>query len=243
MRSDLISLLLADHKTVEGLLGEIDESSGDMGGLFTRIKATLETHETAEEEVLYPAVRRYVDNGDELADARIAEQDEAAELLGHMADLAPDGAQMRAAFSTLKATATAHAKAEESDVFPRLQAAVGGEVLDQLGREFAKSKAEAGSSANGRSGLDQQQDPRGDLLKARPGGDTAPGGWVPPYEGRSTGLHDQSDSARSADTGGLGQAAASDGEDFDDLDFAHHKGSPEDAEPDLVPSEGQAKYS
>jgi hypothetical protein len=32
------------------------------------------------------------------------------------------------------------------------------------------------------SDLEQQQDPRGDLLKARPGGTTEPGGLVPPYD-------------------------------------------------------------
>jgi hypothetical protein len=32
------------------------------------------------------------------------------------------------------------------------------------------------------SDLEQQQDPRGDLLKARPGGETEPGGLVPPYD-------------------------------------------------------------
>jgi len=32
------------------------------------------------------------------------------------------------------------------------------------------------------SDLEQQQDPNGDLLKARPGGVTEPGGLVPPYD-------------------------------------------------------------
>jgi hypothetical protein len=32
------------------------------------------------------------------------------------------------------------------------------------------------------SDLEQQQDPNGDLLKARPGGTTEPGGPVPPYD-------------------------------------------------------------
>ena len=36
------------------------------------------------------------------------------------------------------------------------------------------------------SDLEQQQDPRGDLLKARPGGVTEPGGLVPPYDKTAT---------------------------------------------------------
>jgi hypothetical protein len=43
------------------------------------------------------------------------------------------------------------------------------------------------------SDLEQQQDPRGDLLKARPGGETDPQGLVPPYEGRSTGRDTEAD--------------------------------------------------
>jgi hypothetical protein len=93
--------------------------------------------------------------------------------------------------------------------------------------------------ADQKSHLEQPQDPRGDLLKERPGGNTEPGGWVPPYEGRTTGPHDFDDTEGGASTGGLGQAS---GHDIDDLDFEHHKGKPEDAEPELVPSEGQALY-
>lgn len=93
--------------------------------------------------------------------------------------------------------------------------------------------------ADDQTDLEQQQDPTGDLLKGRPGGSTEPGGWVPPYEGRTTGTHEQVDSAASSSTGGLGQSA---GRDSDDLDLAHHKGKPEDADPGLVPNEGQALY-
>ena len=237
-QSDVIELLLKDHETVEGMLGEFDRGA-QIGELFIRIRDTLEAHENAEEEVLYPAVRRYVDNGDQLADARIAEQDEAAELLAQMDKMDPGSAELVAAFTTLKKAATDHAKAEESDVFPRLRAAVSGDVLEELGRDFAAAKLGSGS-AGGRSTLEQQQDPRGDLIPKRPRGATAPGGWVPPYEGRTTGAHEQFDPAAADDTGGLGQAAGVD--DIDHLDMDHHKGSPEEAEPELVPSEGQTQY-
>ena len=235
-QSDLIELLLKDHKEVENMLGEADHGT-QIGELFTRVRNTLETHENAEEQVLYPAVRRYVDGGDKLADARIAEQDEAAELLAQMDKMAPGSAELVAAFAMLKKAAAAHAQAEESEVFPRLRSAVSGDVLVELGRDFAAAKSGAGSgSLGGRSALEQQQDPRGDLLVERPGGATAPGGLVPPYEGRTTSTHEQSDPAAGSDTGGLGQAV------HDDLDMSHHKGSPDDAEPELVPNEGQAKY-
>ena len=93
--------------------------------------------------------------------------------------------------------------------------------------------------ADQHSDLEQQQDPRGDLLKERPGGATEPGGWVPPYDRRTTGRHEVQDTEAGQDTGGLGQAT---GQDIDDLGMAHHKGKPNDAEPALVPSEGKALY-
>lgn len=49
----------------------------------------------------------------------------------------------------------------------------------------------ANEPIEGQSDLEQQQDPGGDLLKERPGGETEPGGLVPPYEGRSTGSHEE----------------------------------------------------
>jgi hypothetical protein len=58
--SDILELLAADHHRIGGMLAE--------GGGETEVIRELSMHLYAEEEVLHPALRRDVANGDDLAD-------------------------------------------------------------------------------------------------------------------------------------------------------------------------------
>ncbi|HEV2369562.1 MAG TPA: hemerythrin domain-containing protein, partial [Acidimicrobiales bacterium] len=110
---------------------------------FQQLVKELARHETAEEEVLYPSVRRSVDGGDDLADARTKEEHEGERLLAELEKRGTDGADFDAVFSELSRAVVAHAEAEESLVFPRVQEAVSAEDRAKLGKvlEMAKKAA------------------------------------------------------------------------------------------------------
>jgi len=83
--NDIISVLLEDHQEVRQLLTRVASATGDAKKTaFQELVSELARHETAEEEVLYPAVRRSVDGGDDLADARREEEHKGERLLADL---------------------------------------------------------------------------------------------------------------------------------------------------------------
>src|SRR5579884_1790824 len=78
MTTELVQLLLADHEQAKRLLQAFDTvPASGRDQAFCELTYELVRHEVAEEEVVYPALRRFVDGGDDLADTRIKEQSEA----------------------------------------------------------------------------------------------------------------------------------------------------------------------
>lgn len=144
MHSELIHMLLADHEEAKRLLQGFEGVAADRRDeAFCELTYTLVRHEVAEEEVVYPACRRYVDGGDDLADMRIAEQSKAEELLAEMEKAGVSSAEFPAMFTTLRSEVLAHAEAEEQSVFPELSANVKADELSQLGKRYEMAKKAA----------------------------------------------------------------------------------------------------
>jgi hemerythrin superfamily protein len=142
---DLIELLLEDHAKAKSLLEQIDDSgdSADLATLFPQLVKDLVTHEVAEEEIVYPALRSWVEGGDALAEARVAEQQEAEELLAAMEKMEIGSGMFRQSLLQLKGAVLDHAAHEEAEVFPALKAGVSPERLQTLGQAYTIAKAVA----------------------------------------------------------------------------------------------------
>ncbi len=137
MHSDLVKLLVEDHQGAKGLLEKFETVPADRRDeAFCELTYELVRHEVAEEEVVYPAVRHYVDGGDDLADMRIAEQSKAEELLAEIEKVGVMSPEFPAMFSTLRSEVLAHAEAEEQSVFPELSSAVKADELFTLGQRY-----------------------------------------------------------------------------------------------------------
>ena len=68
---DVVEFLLGQHREVERLFGELRQASGEARQhAFEHLVQLLAVHETAEEEVVYPALRQAAEDGDAIADAR-----------------------------------------------------------------------------------------------------------------------------------------------------------------------------
>lgn len=138
---DGVQLLLQDHKAIEALFERLDENGEDLGRLFGEIVKSITMHEVAEEEVLYPAVRRWIDGGTELADARSREEHAGSELLAAMERMDIGSREFRDSLQDLKTAMLDHAAREEAEVFPALQACVAPEKLRSLAFAYAMAKA------------------------------------------------------------------------------------------------------
>jgi len=142
--TQVVPLLLADHEEAKSLLQRFEEAAASKRDeAFCELTYALVRHEVAEEEVVYPAVRRYVDGGDDLADMRIAEQSKAEELLAEMEMVGVGSPQFPAMFTTLRSEVLAHAQAEEQSVFVELSANVSPDELLELGKRYELAKKAA----------------------------------------------------------------------------------------------------
>jgi hemerythrin superfamily protein len=138
---DLVDVVLADHDEIRSLFTQFETApDGQRTDLWTRIVRILAVHETAEEELLHPQVRRYVDGGDDDIDALLTEERAAKRELAGLEKLGPDAAEFADRFSRFRRDVVAHAEHEERDVLPALRATIDGEQLRRLGGAYLLAK-------------------------------------------------------------------------------------------------------
>ncbi len=130
---DVVDVLLNQHNEVRALFGQIQGATGKTKkDSFQRLVNLLAVHETAEEMVVYPAVRSTGPDGDRLADARTAEESEAKDALSELekTDItSPDFDTRLQAFEQL---VDAHAGNEEQEIFPLLRQTQSPEQLAKM---------------------------------------------------------------------------------------------------------------
>jgi hemerythrin superfamily protein len=121
--TDVIDLLQTQHGMIRNLFDEVEQAPADeRGEAFTRLVRLLAVHETAEEEIVHPFARHAIDGGDGVVDDRLAEENEAKELLSRMDEAGPDAPDFMPNLLMLRAAVEAHARSEERYEFAQLRA-------------------------------------------------------------------------------------------------------------------------
>lgn len=131
---DVIDYLKTQHETIKALFIEtLDAADAETRqNAFTRLRTMLAVHETAEEMVVHPRVRRKVDGGPEIVDARLAEEHDAKVLLRDIEKLPIDSAEFSKALIHLQGAVLSHADNEEQLEFTALEEAVDDDELAKL---------------------------------------------------------------------------------------------------------------
>ncbi len=133
IHEDVVDLLRRQHQEARRLLSQVEQLSGDARrDEFEQLVQLLAVHETAEEEVVYPAVRKMVDDGDTLADARTAEEDEAKKALSELEKIGVEHPEFDSKLDSFKQLVLSHAENEEQEVFPQLRETHSREQLESL---------------------------------------------------------------------------------------------------------------
>jgi hemerythrin superfamily protein len=119
---DVVDLLLAQHARIEELFKTTIEQTGEARrDAFDELVRLLAVHETAEEEVVHPLSRSTIDAGDDVIDARLAEERAAKELLSELYDNGVEDSGFDAGIIALRDAVLAHATYEERYEFPQLR--------------------------------------------------------------------------------------------------------------------------
>lgn len=142
MPQGIIEALRKDHDEVRHMFAQLETATGEeRRDLFHQLLGELIRHEVAEEEILRPVSKR--DAGEEIANARIHEESQAEELLKEMEKLDPDSAEFASKLATLRQDVESHARAEETQEFPKVAAKESPERLEQMGKVYEAAKKAA----------------------------------------------------------------------------------------------------
>lgn len=123
-----------DHVKLAGMLESLSVTSGDeQDELLNRICRLVFTHAFAEEAVLWPVLRRSLDDGEELTARVEREHQEITELVAALEQTAPDDPRRPQLIDSTVAMLRQDVRDEEDLLLPRLQEAVDTRTLRRLG--------------------------------------------------------------------------------------------------------------
>jgi hemerythrin superfamily protein len=140
---EVVAFLKAQHNLIEDMFDEVLLASDPHAREkpFVELRQLLAVHETAEEMVVHPRVRREADAGDAIVDARLAEEHEAKELLSQIEKLHITSQQFIDELTKLRDAVLDHAEHEENEEFPVLQREVDTDDLKRMATAVRAAEA------------------------------------------------------------------------------------------------------
>lgn len=137
---DAFQLLKADHKNVANLFDQLESARGQAKlRVFEQIKTELELHTHIEEKVFYPALEEPEETHDLTLEA-YEEHAEVKQLLKELSRSRTANDEWEAQAKVLRENVEHHVEEEENELFPKAEAALGEEEIDELGERMAAEK-------------------------------------------------------------------------------------------------------
>ncbi|MFN2590107.1 MAG: hemerythrin domain-containing protein [Actinomycetota bacterium] len=134
-----------DHRTVEGLFTRY-EAIRDSGTpqekrqIVDEFIKELSVHAAIEENVLYPAIRDEIAQGDRKVDHSLQEHQEAKEALADLDKMDADDPTFDQKVATLMSEVRGHVEEEEGDILPKLRQSASKARLRDLARALRAEK-------------------------------------------------------------------------------------------------------
>jgi hemerythrin superfamily protein len=134
-------LIRMDHTKVNTLFAELQGTNDPqkIQEYFGQIYKDLSVHSAAEEQVVYPAIRSYYEDTQELYD----EQAEMKQMLEQIKSLNPSSTDnFKARVQDLMKAVQAHVQQEENEMFPKIRDNFSHEQEKQMATEFKTVKSQ-----------------------------------------------------------------------------------------------------
>jgi hemerythrin superfamily protein len=141
--TDLIDVIIKDHREFEAAFVEIESHTGHAEGrkdLVDHAIAEIIRHEVAEEQFVYPATRSRLPDGDKVADHEIEEHAKAEEIMKDLEGLGPESPHFEQLVKQLIEDVRHHMSEEEENLLPRLKEACDRDELQDLGHKVMAAK-------------------------------------------------------------------------------------------------------
>lgn len=144
---DVVSVLTHDHREVEELFGQIEQtpqsSHEERRRLADQAIIELVRHSVAEEQYLYPAARQYIPGGNEIADRELSEHNEAETVMKELEQADAADSNFNQLLGQLMQEIRQHVQEEENELFPQLSQHTDRETLQDLGKKISDAKKSA----------------------------------------------------------------------------------------------------
>jgi len=149
-----LEVLARDHEEVKRMLAELElgptaATGADSDQLALRKKMVQQLvieesrHEAAEEEYFWPAVRKRLEDGSDLANQAVEQEREGKRILSELDKLTADDDKFEILLAQFITVARTHIAFEEAIVWPGLRAALSAREADDLGGELQAAKKKA----------------------------------------------------------------------------------------------------
>ncbi len=140
---EVVAFLKAQHNLIEDMFDEVLHASDPQAREkpFVELRQLLAVHETAEEMVVHPRVRREARSGDAIVDARLTEEHEAKEALSQIEKLDITSQRFIDELTKLRDAVLDHAEHEENEEFPVLKREVDADDLKRMGTAVRAAEA------------------------------------------------------------------------------------------------------
>jgi hemerythrin-like domain-containing protein len=147
---NIVELLKEDHREAEELIERLEETDFDSDEeefdiiespdlLFTQLKAALTLHTQVEEQILYPAMRKFEATADLIPEA-MEEHQQVDQILEEMTALSATDQEFQARLEELKDSLAHHIEDEEDELFPKAEELCSAERLEEMGRQMQQLK-------------------------------------------------------------------------------------------------------
>ncbi len=136
-----IELLTTDHAAVEQMLRQIETlPEGDARSeLVAGVIRELSVHSAIEEQVLYPAMRKALPDGNHLVQEAIDEHQQVKETLAAI-ERADSPTERHTHLVSLIGNVRHHVDEEETELFPKLRASITTAELQEMGGKLSAAK-------------------------------------------------------------------------------------------------------
>ena len=136
---NITEIITMDHRKADTLFMEIEKTDDPkkLQEFFGQLYKDLSVHAEAEEQIVYPAIRSYYSNTQELYD----EQAEMKQMLAKIKSMNPSSSDFKAQIKLLKTAVQDHVKEEENDMFPQIRRNLSEAQMEQMATQFKAAKS------------------------------------------------------------------------------------------------------
>ncbi|HEY5958610.1 MAG TPA: hemerythrin domain-containing protein [Polyangiaceae bacterium] len=141
---DVVTFLKEQHQQIKLAFSNVTATTGESRkNAFFALRRLLAVHETAEEEIVHPAARNALPDGDSIVEARLEEEHDAKQVLSDLEKIDLDSTEFEVLFSSLQSSVIAHAESEEMHEFEPLAGRLDQSRLERMRKavSFAESVA------------------------------------------------------------------------------------------------------